>query len=143
MAQLQNLHALPIILSAIAAWLFGAVYYGILCSRWMEAQGKTLEQGKAENAGKSTAAKVTPFVLSFVAELVMASALSGIMFHIGIYTIVAGMFSGFMCWLGFVLTTVAVNNAYTFRGLTLTAIDTGHWLGVLVIMGAILGWFGA
>jgi hypothetical protein len=109
----------------------------------MEAQGKTLEQGKAENAGKSTAAKVTPFVLSFVAELVMASALSGIMFHIGIYTIVAGMFSGFMCWLGFVLTTVAVNNAYTFRGLTLTAIDTGHWLGVLVIMGAILGWFGA
>ena len=53
----------------------------------------------------------------------MASALSGIMFHIGIYTIVAGIFSGFMCWLGFVLTTVAVNNAYTFRKLTLTAID--------------------
>jgi nitrate reductase gamma subunit len=143
MAQLQNLHALPIILSAVAAWIFGAVYYGILGPRWMEAQGKTIEQCKAENAAKSTAAKVTPFVLSFVAEIVMAAALSGIMFHIGIYTIVAGVFSGFMCWLGFVLTTVAVNNAYTFRRLSLTVIDAGHWLGVLVIIGAILGWFGA
>ncbi len=142
MAQLQNLHALPIILSAIAAWFFGAVYYGALGRKWIEAQGKTIEQCKADNAGKSTATKVTPFVLSFIAELVMASALSGIMFHVGIFTIVAGVFSGFMCWLGFVLTTVAVNNAYAFRKLTLTATDTGHWLGVLVIMGAILGWFG-
>jgi hypothetical protein len=143
MAQLQNLHALPIILSAVAAWLFGAVYYGILGPMWMAAQGKTIEQCKAENARKTTAAKVTPFVLSFIAEIVMAAALSGIMFHIGIYTITAGIFSGVMCWLGFVLTTVAVNNAYTFRTFALTAIDTGHWLGVLVIIGAILGWFGA
>ena len=72
----------------------------------------------------------------------MASALSGIMFHVNIYSIGAGLFSGFMCWLGFVLTTVAVNNAYTFRRIILTAIDTGHWLGVLLIMGAILGWWG-
>jgi hypothetical protein len=143
MAQLQNLHALPIILAAVAAWVFGAVYYGMLGPKWMAAQGKTVDQCKAENADKSTAVKVTPFVVSFVAEIMMATALSGIMFHVGIYTIAAGVFSGFMCWLGFVLTTVAVNNAYTFRKLTLTAIDTGHWLGVLVIIGAILGWFGA
>ena len=30
MAQLQNLHALPIVAAAIAAWLFGALYYGLL-----------------------------------------------------------------------------------------------------------------
>jgi len=142
-AQLQNLHALAIVVAAVAAWIFGAVYYGVLGRKWIEAQGKTIEQCKAENAGKSTAAKAVPFVLSFVAELLMASALSGIMFHIGIYTVRAGAFSGFMCWLGFVLTTVAVNNAYTFRKVTLSAIDSGHWLGVLVIIGAILGWFGA
>jgi uncharacterized membrane protein len=142
-AQLQNLHALAIVVAAVAAWIFGAVYYGVLGRKWIEAQCKTIEQRKAENAGKSTAAKAMPFVLSFVAELLMASTLSGIMFHIGIYTVRAGAFSGFMCWLGFVLTTVAVNNAYTFRKVTLTAIDSGHWLGVLVIIGAILGWFGA
>ena len=58
MAQLQNLHALPIIVSAIAAWFFGAVYYGILGPKWMAAQGKTIEQCKAEHAGKSTAVKI-------------------------------------------------------------------------------------
>ncbi|HEY6024515.1 MAG TPA: DUF1761 domain-containing protein [Pseudolabrys sp.] len=143
MAQLQNLHALPIILSAIAAWIFGAIYYGILCRKWIEAQGKTIEQSKAENADKSTVVKAVPFVLSFVAEIGMAAVLSGILFHIGIYTVRAGAFSGFMCWLGFVFTTIVVNNAYTFRKVTLTAIDSGHWLGALVIIGAILGWFGA
>ena len=143
MTQLQNLNALAIVVAASAAWIFGAVYYGVLGRKWIEAQGKTVEQCKAETADKSTAAKATPFVLSFIAELLMASALSGILFHIGIYTVRAGAFSGFMCWLGFVLTTILVNNAYTFRKVTLTAIDSGHWLGVLVIIGAILGWFGA
>jgi hypothetical protein len=140
--QLQNLHALAIVVAAVAAWIFGAVYYGVLGRKWIEAQGKTMEQRKAENAGKSTTVKVTPFVLSFIAELLMASALSGIMFHIGVYTVRAGAFSGFMCWLGFVLTAIVVNNAYIFRTIALTVIDTGHWLGVLVVIGAILGWFG-
>lgn len=143
MAQLQNLHAIPIVVSAIAAWIFGAIYYGILCRKWIEAQGKTIEQSKAENADKSNAVKAAPFVLSFIAEIGMAATLSGIMYHIGIYTVRAGAFSGFMCWLGFVLTTIVVNNAYAFRKVSLTAIDSGHWLGVLVIIGAIQGWFGA
>jgi len=140
--QIQNLHALAIVVDAVAAWIFGAFYYGLLGRKWIEAQGKTIEQCKAENAGKSTAEKAAPFVLSFIAELMMAAALSGILFHIGIYTVRAGAFSGFMCWLGFVLTTVVVNNAYTFRKAMLTVIDCGHWLGVLVIIGAILGGFG-
>ena len=32
------------------------------------------------------AAKAAPFVISFVAELIMAAMLGGIMLHIGIYT---------------------------------------------------------
>jgi hypothetical protein len=142
MAQLQNLTVLPVLVAAIAAWLFGAVYYGLLGRKWMEAQGKTVEQCKAQSATKSAAAKAAPFILSFVAELIMAAALSGIMFHIGIFSLRAGMFSGAMCWLGFVLTTVAVNNAYAFRRPLLTAIDSVHWLGVLVIIGGILGAWG-
>src|SRR5690348_17857758 len=68
MAQLQNLHAVPIVLAAVAAWFFGAIYYGLLCRKWMAAQGKTVEQSRAENAGRSAAAKVAPFILSFIAE---------------------------------------------------------------------------
>jgi Protein of unknown function (DUF1761) len=142
MAQLQNLHWLPVIIAAIAAWIFGAAYYSVLCRAWVAAQGKTMEQMKADNAGKSTAAKATPFILSFMAEIVMAIAMSGILFHISIYGLGAGLFSGLMMWLGFVLTTIAVNNAYAFRSMALTAIDAGHWLGVLLIIGGVLGWIG-
>ncbi len=134
--------AIPIMTAVVAAWIFGAIYYGLFGRTWIEAQGKTIEQGKAEGVARSTPVKIAPFILSFVAETVMGSILSGVMFHVNIYGVRAGAFSGFMCWLGFVLTTVAVNNAYAFRRLSLTAIDAGHWLGVLVIMGGILGWFG-
>jgi len=141
-AQLQNVHWLPIVIAAVAAWLFGALYYGLFGRAWIAAHGKTVDQVKAEGVGRSTLAKATPFVVSFAAEIAMAIAMSGILFHIGIYGLGAGLFSGATIWLGFVLTTVAVNNAYTFRRATLTAIDSGHWLGVLLIIGGILGWMG-
>jgi Protein of unknown function (DUF1761) len=139
---MEHTNILAVFVAAIVAWLFGAAYYSVLCKKWVAAQGKTPEGLKAENAGKSGAAKAAPFILSFVAELIMAGILAGILFHIDIYTVRAGAISGALCWAGFVLTTMAVNNAYTFRKLALTAIDCGHWLGVLVIIGAILGWFG-
>ncbi len=53
-----------------------------------------------------------------------------------------GAIAAFFLWLGFVLTTIAVNNAYAGRKLALTAIDSTHWLGVLVVEGLIIGAFG-
>jgi uncharacterized protein DUF1761 len=125
--------------AAAAAWLFGGIYYGLLGKAWIAAQGKTAATLKAENAGKSTAAKTSPFIISFVAEFVMAAAVSGIMVHSGFATARQGAITGALCWLGFVLTTIVVNNAYAFRSWKLTAIDAAHWLGALVIIGAIVG----
>jgi hypothetical protein len=139
---MHSVPILPLLVSAIAAWLFGAVYYGVLGSRWLAAQGKTMEQCKAENAARSSVGKGLPFVLSFVAEVLMAGILYGVIFHIGKWTAAAGAITGALCWLGFVLTTVVVNNAYTFRRPMLTTIDSLHWLGVLAIMGATLGVMG-
>jgi hypothetical protein len=34
-------------------------------------------------------------------------------------------------------------NRYEGFGWDLTLIDTGHWLGVLLLIGAVIGWFGA
>ena len=82
------------------------------------------------------------FVLSLVAELIMAWTMYGLLFHTGNFSARAGVITGAIVWFGFVLTTVAVNNAYPGRKLMLTAIDSVHWLGVLVIIGAIVGGFG-
>ena len=134
---------LAILLAAVAAWMFGALYYGLLAKPWVAALGRTMEEFKAEQAAKiGTLAGTAPFILSFVAELVMAGVLSGIIVHVGIFTLRAGIISGVLCWFGFVLTTLSVNYAYGGRRPMLTIIDAAHWLGVLVIMGAILGWMG-
>ncbi|HEY7997408.1 MAG TPA: DUF1761 domain-containing protein [Pseudolabrys sp.] len=137
-----NVNFLSILVAAVAAWIFGGVYYTSLSKPWLAAQGKTLEQCKSEQAGKSSAAKAAPFILVFVGELIMAFVLYGILTHIGAFTLRAGIISGAFCWFGFVLPTVTANNAFCGRKPMLTMIDSAAWLGALVIIGAILGWMG-
>jgi hypothetical protein len=74
----------------------------------------------------------------------MAWALAGVIGHLGVgqVTVRNGVISGLFAWLGFVVTTLAVNNAFGGRRVMLTAIDAGHWLVVLLIMGAIIGAMG-
>lgn len=109
---------------------------------WIAAQGKTIETLKLENAGKSALAKASPFVMSFVAELIMGVVIYGVLTHSGLWSLRAGIITGAFCWVGFVLTTIAVNNAYSGRRVILTVIDSAHWLGVLAIIGGIIGTWG-
>ena len=138
-----NVNFLSILVAAIAAWIFGGVYYTSLSKPWLAAQGKTLEQCKAEQADKSAVAKAAPFILVFVGELIMALVLYGILVHLNAFTLRAGIISGALCWFGFVLTTMTVNNAFCSRKPMLTVIDGTAWLGALVIIGAIVGAWGA
>jgi len=138
----HNANYLSILIAAVGAWIFGGIYYTSLAKYWLAAQGKTVEQHKAEIAARTGIGKATPFVLTFVAEFIMAFVLYGIIFHVGVFTATAGAISGAVCWLGFVLTTVASNNAFGSRRPMLTLIDSGAWLGALVVMGVILGSMG-
>jgi hypothetical protein len=138
----HDVNWLAILVAAIAAWLFGGVYYTTLGKYWMAAQGKTMEQCGAEMAGKSGLAKAAPFIIVFVAELIMAWALYGLLFHMNMFTVRAGAISGAACWLGFVVTTIASNYAFHGRKTMLTVLDSAAWLGALLIIGAILGAFG-
>ena len=131
-----------ILAAAVVAFAWGALYYGILCNVWVAAQGRTTKDFKAADAGKSTAAKAAPFILCFAALIVMSWVLYGLFLHMGVFSIRGGIISGTLCWFGFVLTTVAVNNAFAGRPAKLTLIDAGHWLGTLVILGALVGWSG-
>jgi hypothetical protein len=127
------------LLAAAAAWAFGAAYYGALGSLWLAALGTTKEKLMAERGKQSALKNAYPFILSFVAEVVIAWVLCGMMMHMGLSGMRAGMISGAFVWFGFVLTTIAVNNAYPGRSWKLTALDAGHWLGVFLIIGAVIG----
>jgi len=133
---------LSVLIAAIAAWIFGGVYYTSLGKYWMAAQGKTMEQCQAEQASKSGAAKAAPFILVFVGELIMAWAMYGVLFHMSMFTLRAGAISGAALWLGFVLPTIAGNYVFSGKKPMLTVIDSAAWLGAMVIIGAIVGWMG-
>ena len=75
---LVHANLVSILIAAVAAWIFGGVYYTALSKPWLAAQGKTLEQIKAEQSAKSTIAKGAPFVLVFISEIIIGWVLYGI-----------------------------------------------------------------
>jgi hypothetical protein len=129
-----------VLIAAVVGWLVGALWYGALGKRWMAALGWTA----ADMAGPDGRNRmpVTPMVIAFVCQIVMALMLAGLIAHLGPPDILRGIVSGVLVWFGFVITTIAVNNAFQKRTWMLTAIDGGHWLAVLVIQGIVIGAFG-
>lgn len=128
---------LAVVIAAIVSYGFGAVYYGVLSKAWLRALGKGDEQAKGEN-------RMAPYVIAFIALVVMATVLSGLIGHLGPgqVTLRNGLISAGFVWVGFVITTIAVNYAFQGAKSSLTVIDGGHWLGVLMIQGAIIGAMG-
>ena len=136
-----GLNYLAIVIAAVVAWVAGAAWYMSLGKIWMAAQGLTPEKMQ-ECKGKPGA--YLPFIFSFLAELVMAWVLAGLMAHFGAgqVTVLNGVISGAFCWLGFVITTLLVNTSFAMRDMRLLWLDGGHWLIVLLLMGAIIGVMG-
>jgi hypothetical protein len=136
-----GINYLAVIVAAVAAWLAGAVWYMVLAKPWMNALGKTPEElAQFQRQPRS----ILPFILAFLAAVVMAWVLAGLLGHLGavFMTVRNGALSGLFLWLGFVLTTMLVNNSFAKRRPLLLVIDGGHWALVLALIGAIIGGFG-
>ena len=132
-----GMNYLAILIAAIAAFAWGAAYYMTLSKQWLAAVSTTREQLGEKRSP-------VPFIITFVALIVMAWVLAGTLGHLGPgqVTLKNGIVSALFLWLGFVVTTVFVNNAYPGRKYSLSVIDSIHWLGVLVIQGAVIGGMG-
>ncbi len=128
-----GVNLIAVLAAAVAAFIAGSVWYGVLGKAWMAALGRDAETFKPSPG---------PFIIAFVGELVMAFVLAGLIGHMGDVTIRFGVISALFVWLGFVATTVAINNAYQGSRWSLPLIDAGHWLLVLLVMGAVIGAFG-
>ena len=129
---------LAILVAAVAGFAFGAAWYMTLSRRWMAALGKTPD----EIAGSGS--KIAPFITAAIAQFVMALVLAGAIGHLGPgqVTVRNGLISGAILWAGLVMTTMTVNHRFQGSKWSLTAIDGGHWLGVLLIQGLVIGLFG-
>lgn len=133
-----GLNYIAIVIAAVAGFGVGAVWYTFLFQKvWMEAMG--IDEEKIRAAGGPGA---TPFIVAAAGHLVMAFIFSAFIHSLGAATLGGGLAIGFFAWLGFVVTSMAVNNGFGGRDVMVTVIDGGHWLAVLLAMGLIIGAFG-
>ena len=134
-----GINHLAVVLAAAASFIFGGIWYGILANQWMAAAGV-----RPEDLKSSGGPVVAPYLITFVALSIMAYMLAGTIGHLGAgqVTLRNGLVSGAFIWGGFVMTSLIVNHAFQGQRKVLTLIDGGHWLGVLLVQGAVIGWMG-
>jgi hypothetical protein len=132
---------LAVAIAAVVAWLASAAWYMSLGKIYMAALGKTPEQVEAD---RNKPGAFLPFIYAFVANLIIAWMLGGVLGHLGSgqVTLKNGVIAGAFVWFGFILTTMAVNFSFSGRDKRLLLIDLGNWLIVLVVMGAVIGAMG-
>jgi hypothetical protein len=137
--QFPGFNVYGIVLAAVVGFMFGWLWHGVLFSKqWQAAVGKSEAELKAEGPN------AMPFVIAFVAQLIMAWVLAGIIGHIepAHVSLKGSLITAALVWLGFVATTLAVNHTFQGANRMLTLIDGGHWLGVLLLQGVVIGLFG-
>ena len=135
----SGMNHLAVLIAAVASWLFGAIWYGALGKQWMAALGKTKDE-----LAPSGRPNPVIFIVSFIAQLIMAEMLAGLIGHLGVgqFTVKNAVISAAFVWFGFVLTVLVTNHGFQNAKRALTFIDGGHWLGVLMVQALVLGWFG-
>ena len=131
---------ITILVATIASWLFGALWYSALGKQWMAASGLSETDIKGEN-GKTDP---SPFIISFVLEFIMAYVLAVLLLHTsdGAFSLGSALMAAFILWLGFVFTTQTVNHRYSMKPWSLSVIDGGHWLGVLLVQALVMAVMG-
>ena len=122
-----------VFIAAIAYWLLGAVWYGVLFSKpWMALENISIEQAKSMNP-------VLPYVITFVLNLLIAYALAQICIWRNANTAGRGASVGVLLWIGFVGPITFTTYMYEMRPKELFAINQFYPLAGLVLMGAIIG----
>ena len=122
---------LAILAAAIAAWIFGSVWYGVLAKTWLAALGNDPAQIEAKR--KVRQVPYLPMLVSFLAEIAMAVLLGFLLSELGVTDWIAGATTGLALGFGLMALSGLVNNMFAGRSLMLSLIDGTHWIAVAVI----------
>ena len=135
---LVPINYLAILLCGVAAMVLGFLWYGpIFGKEWSKMVGMTKEKmDKAKGAMPKT------YGLMFISSLVMAYALAHFIWYAapGTVTLLIGVKTAVWGWLGFVATYAFSKFLFNAedKPWMLLVIDTGYYLVLLVLMGAII-----
>lgn len=121
-------HAIIAILAAaVAGWIFGAVWYGVLSKPYQQALGLNPDDCKDKKM------PLAPMVVAFLSALVMSAVLYQLLRNLGVLGVWPSAIAGFTIGVGFLLTSVLVNNMFQQKSFALTVIDGGHWVLAVVL----------
>jgi hypothetical protein len=121
-------------IASIVFFVLGAIWYSVMAVPWMAAIGKTMEQ-----LGREQGASPLPYVVGFIAILVMCYTLAWLMHRLQAATLVAGLRLGAIVAIGFIAATLALNYGFEARSVTLWLINSAYVIVGLALAGAIIG----
>lgn len=137
MEHFTSVNWLAIVLATVASMALGMGWYMGLAKQWVAATGKS--QDELMGSGGST----TPFIWAAACQLVMAYAIARLTPAVmGDVTVILAPWLGFHMWLAFIITSMILNHRYQNQKWSLTLIDGGYLLGVVIVQGIVIGLFG-
>jgi hypothetical protein len=132
---MESHHMLALVfISAIAQWILGGLWYGLLFRKsWKKLVGYA-ENEKPKN-------QIFGGITSFIACLLLSYVLAHVVHWAGAMIFTGGSKIGIICWLGFMAPPLFAQHIYENRRANLFAINAGYWLLVMALGGGIMGAF--
>ncbi len=129
------MNIVAIFLAAVAAFIVGSVWYGVLGKQWLRAAGLPEDHMQSGNM-------TLTFGLTFLFELAMATMLAHNFARLGEPVFHIKMMIAMGIALAFVIPAMGVNYLYLKKTGTHFFIDAGHWLLAFAAMGLVFALMG-
>jgi hypothetical protein len=126
---------LAVWIASIVFFVLGAIWYSVMAGPWAAAIGKTMDTMSRDQG----AASPLPYVIGFIAILVMCYTLAWLIERLQAATLTGGMRLGATIAIGFIAATLALNYGFEARSVTLWLINSAYVVVGLAIAGAIIG----
>jgi hypothetical protein len=121
-------------IASIVFFVLGAIWYSVMAAPWVTAIGKTMDELTREQAGSPL-----PYVVGFVAILVMCYTLAWLMQRLQTATLTGGLRLGATVAIGFIAATLALNYGFESHSVALWLINSAYIVVGLALAGAIIG----
>ncbi len=124
---------LSVILAAAAAWIFGAVWYGVIGRQWMAASGLTEETVNRSNPA--------PYIVSFICAILVAGMFRHILSMTGIESLGKSALMGLGLGLFIAAPWIATNVMFSQRDRGLIWMDGAYPTIGMALMGVVFALF--
>jgi hypothetical protein len=129
-----RLNWVAILVAAIAAFIFEALWFSIFMNEWLAGIGRTREW--LMGTGLNPAVQ---YATAILCSIIVAAVLTICIQASGAQTARRGVLCGAVIWFGFIATSWAKAYIFEVRGFQIYFIYTGYYLIELMLIGAIVG----